>query len=57
MGWWKVTGDHTGGFKAFTSEIGVDGDQLQSIEVSIDMTSVFSDNDKLTGHLRSADFS
>ena len=52
----KVTGDHTGGFQTFTSTIGVDGDQLQSIELSVDMTSVFSDNDKLTGHLRSEDF-
>ena len=52
----KVTGDHTGGFKNFATNIVVEDDALQAINVSVDMTSVFSDNEKLTGHLRSADF-
>lgn len=52
----KVTGDHSGGFNKFESNIVVENNELQSIDLTIDMASVFSDNEKLTGHLMSADF-
>lgn len=54
----KVTGSHDGGFGTFTGEIEVvDGDPTRSsVSVTIDMNSMWSDNDRLTGHLKSADF-
>jgi polyisoprenoid-binding protein YceI len=54
----KITGSHEGGFNAFEGEIRVvDGDPLQSsVDVTIDMNSVWSDDERLTGHLKSPDF-
>jgi polyisoprenoid-binding protein YceI len=53
----KVTGTHEGGFKTFVGTATLDGKpEAGSVEVEIDMNSVFTDNDKLTEHLRSADF-
>ncbi len=57
----KVTGSHTGGFETFTGTFEVDLAEGKLAEngthtVEIDMNSVFSDNEKLTGHLKSADF-
>lgn len=54
----KVTGSHDGGFNEFTGEIQlVDGDPTaSSVMVTIDTTSIWSDNDNLTGHLKSEDF-
>ena len=54
----KVTGSHEGGFKSFTGTVSVAGGMPEgsSVEVTIDTTSMWSDNDKLTGHLKSADF-
>jgi polyisoprenoid-binding protein YceI len=54
----KVTGQHDGGFKNFEGTISVvDGDPTKSsVEVTIDTTSLWSDNERLTGHLKSADF-
>ena len=55
----KVTGKHDGGFKVFTGEIKVaDGNKIEgsSVTVEIDTTSVYTDAEKLTGHLKSADF-
>lgn len=57
----KVTGSHTGGFETFTGTFEVDLAAGKLAEngthtVEIDMNSVFSDNEKLTGHLKSADF-
>jgi len=54
----KVTGSHEGGFKEFSGHFFVDGDTLAASghEVVIDMTSTYSDKEKLTGHLKSADF-
>lgn len=55
----KVTGKHDGGFKTFTAtanlaEAGtVEGG---SVQVEIDTKSIFSDADKLTGHLMNEDF-
>jgi polyisoprenoid-binding protein YceI len=54
----KVTGKHEGGFKTF-SGVGklADGKaEGGSVSVEIDMSSLYSDDDKLTGHLKGADF-
>jgi polyisoprenoid-binding protein YceI len=54
----KVTGSHEGGFNSFEGRIAlVDGDPLKSsVEIEIDATSLWADDDRLTGHLKSADF-
>lgn len=54
----KVTGKHEGGFKAFTGHFTVkDGAPVGTDhKVEIDMSSTFSDAEKLTGHLKSPDF-
>jgi len=54
----KITGSHEGGFHAFDGEILlVDGDPtLSSIKVEIDVNSLWADNEKLAGHLKSPDF-
>ncbi len=53
----KVTGDHDGGFKNWsgTATLGKDG-TLQKLTFEVDTTSIWSDNDKLTEHLKSPDF-
>ena len=54
----KVTGKHDGGFKPFSGTMHFDPENIEAsrIEVDIDMTSLWSDNDKLTEHLKSGDF-
>jgi len=52
----KVTGSHEGGFKTFSGSFTMDGSMPTSGSGSIDMNSTWSDNEKLTGHLKSADF-
>ncbi|MFU8804203.1 MAG: YceI family protein [Bradymonadaceae bacterium] len=53
----KVTGDHKGGFTEWTGTATVDGENnLKSVSYEVDMSSVFSDNERLTGHLKSDDF-
>ena len=54
----KVTGSHDGGFTAFAGEIRlIDGTPESShVEVEIDTTSLWADNERLTGHLKSEDF-
>ena len=54
----KVTGRHDGGFHSFEGEIRlVDADPTRSsVELSIDTTSLWADNERLTGHLKSPDF-
>lgn len=54
----KVTGSHRGGFTNFTGELRVSEGQLAGAgnKIVIDMNSTWSDNGKLTGHLKSADF-
>lgn len=53
----KVTGSHDGGFGAFTGTVDlVDRDPVRSrVRVEIDIASITSDNDRLTGHLKSPD--
>lgn len=57
----KVTGSHDGGFKKFTGSFQVDVANKKLAAdgkhvVEIDMNSTWSDDDKLTGHLKSPDF-
>ena len=54
----KVTGSHSGGFEKVMGsvtvpEAGVEGAQ---IAIEMDMTTTYSDSEKLTGHLKSEDF-
>lgn len=54
----KVTGKHDGGFKSFTGTIDLVNAKPEesSVSVEIDMNSTYSDDEKLTGHLKSPDF-
>lgn len=53
----KVTGSHTGGFHEISGEIKVaDGTIVGQPSIVIDMESIWSDNDRLTGHLKNDDF-
>jgi polyisoprenoid-binding protein YceI len=54
----KVTGSHNGGFRNFTGEFKVEGSHLADSgnKIVIDTTSLWSDNPKLTGHLKTPDF-
>lgn len=54
----KVTGAHEGGFKSLTGHFTLkDGEPVgNDHKVVIDMNSIWSDNDKLTGHLKNEDF-
>lgn len=54
----KVTGKHEGGFNKFTGTIElVNGKAEESkVSVDIDSLSIFTDTEKLTVHLKSADF-
>lgn len=53
----KVTGQHDGGFKNFAGTINVaDGKIAGSSIIRINMKTIWADNPKLTGHLKSADF-
>lgn len=60
IGWTgsKVTGSHDGGFRDFRGTISVvEGSPEQSrVELEIVMDSLFSDDEKLTKHLKNADF-
>src|SRR5687768_10653272 len=51
----KVTGKHDGGFKTFRGEVKlVDGTPEKSgVTVDIDANSLFTDSEKLAGHLKS----
>lgn len=54
----KVTGSHEGGFEKFSGTFQIAGDQPGPgpHTIEIDMNSVWSDAEKLTGHLKSPDF-
>jgi polyisoprenoid-binding protein YceI len=54
----KVTRNHDGGFKTFTGNITlVEGDaEKSSITIDVDTASLYADDEKLTGHLKSPDF-
>jgi polyisoprenoid-binding protein YceI len=53
----KVTGSHKGGFKNFAGTLQVaDGKILGQSVITINMQSTWADNNRLEGHLKSADF-
>jgi len=54
----KVTGSHKGGFKKFEGEMAVANGKLadSGSKVVIDTTSIWTDTDRLTGHLKIPDF-
>lgn len=54
----KVTGSHDGGFRDFEGTITLDPADLTAsgVEVAIQTASLYSDTDKLTQHLTTADF-
>jgi len=54
----KITGSHDGGFNAFEGTIQVvdDDPTASSVKISIDTTSLWADDDRLTKHLKSPDF-
>lgn len=54
----KITGKHPGGFKQFAGAVDVvENDLAKSrIRVDIELASVFTDSEKLAGHLKSPDF-
>jgi polyisoprenoid-binding protein YceI len=52
----KITGDHKGEFKTFTGEATLAGKVPTSVKFSIDVASVTTDAEDLTGHLKGKDF-
>lgn len=54
----KVTGSHNGSFEAFNGEIDHVGDDPTKgrVSITIDMSSVKTDDPKLTNHLKTPDF-
>ncbi len=53
----KVTGKHEGGFKDFDGKVKLDDKgNLTMVAFTVKTDSVFSDSEKLTGHLKSPDF-
>lgn len=52
----KVTGKHDGGFKAISGSGKLAGDEVSELAFEVETASVESDAEKLTGHLKSADF-
>jgi polyisoprenoid-binding protein YceI len=54
----KPGGKHDGGFKSVTGSASVEKDDLTTLKVTvdIDVTTLYSDNAKLTNHLKSPDF-
>lgn len=51
----KKDGKHTGGFKTLAGEVTHENDAWK-IDVTIETDSLYSDDAKLTGHLKSGDF-
>lgn len=54
----KVTGKHDGSFEKFTGWVELAGGKVEGgkLAVEVDMASVKSDDEKLTGHLKAPDF-
>lgn len=52
----KVTGAHDGGFKNYQGTITTENNEVKGVNITIDANSVWSDDEKLTGHLKSDDF-
>lgn len=52
----KVTRTHDGGFEDFAGTVYLDGETLTGVDLKIEAASIWSDTERLTGHLRSPDF-
>lgn len=52
----KVTGDHVGGFKQWEGTVWLADGKVDRLEFTVDTASIFSDTERLTGHLKSEDF-
>jgi len=52
----KVTGDHKGGFNKFDGTAEMAGGKLTKLMINVETSSIFTDTEKLTGHLMSPDF-
>lgn len=52
----KVSLAHDGGFRNYSGTITADNNQVTGVNIVIDANSIWSDNEKLTGHLKSDDF-
>jgi len=52
----KPGGKHDGGFKTLSGTATLLGDDLAKVEVEIDTDSLYADDPRLTGHLKSPDF-
>ena len=52
----KVTRSHDGAFGQVTGTASVEGDQVHAVSFEVDTTSLQLDNDKLTAHVKTADF-
>lgn len=52
----KLTGDHKGSFAKFTGSATVEGDKLTGMEITVEVSSMSTDNDDLTGHLLNEEF-
>ena len=52
----KVTRAHDGGFRMYDGTVSVAGDEVKAVNLQIDTRSIWTDTERLTGHLKSADF-
>ena len=52
----KLTGNHVGGFRDVDGQLYVDGGAVTGADIRIATPSIYSDNERLTGHLQSDDF-
>ncbi|MDX1438893.1 MAG: YceI family protein [Rubricoccaceae bacterium] len=52
----KVTRTHQGGFADFSGSVYLNNESVSGVEMHILAASIFSDTERLTGHLRSEDF-
>ncbi len=52
----KVTGSHDGGFREFSGAVTLAEGEVRGVELTIQTASLYSDNEDLTGHLRSDEF-
>lgn len=52
----KITGKHDVNFPEFTGTVSLDGENVTGVEFSVDLNALVADAEKLTSHLKSADF-
>jgi polyisoprenoid-binding protein YceI len=52
----KITRRHEGGFHKFSGVVTADGDQVTGVQVDVDPSTIYTDEEKLIEHLKSPDF-